>query len=307
MWRHIAFRLVTSLVVIVLLSVLTFLMMHILPGDPALAALNGQPTTPAILKSMRHAMGLDKPLWLQYWDWMRGVLRGDLGISLRTQLPVVTEIRETLPSTLQLAAGGLAVAIVVGLPLGIISAVRANTWVDWLGTSIAAIGVALPGFLLGLTLIFIFSFDLGWFPASGITGLSSLVLPSITLGFGAAAIIARITRTSLVEQMNEDYVRVVRAKGVRESRVILGHALRNALIPVLTTVGLLIGGLLSGAVIIENVFSRPGVGRLIVQAVQARDFIEAQALVFLFGVFYVGVNTLIDIAYALVDPRVRYR
>jgi ABC-type dipeptide/oligopeptide/nickel transport system permease component len=307
MWRHITLRLATSLLVIVLLSILTFVIMHILPGDPALAALNGQPTTPAILKSMRHAMGLDKPLYMQYLDWVGGLLHGDFGTSLRTQLPVTTEIGETLPATLQLTLGGLLVAIFVGIPLGVTAAVRANTLVDWLATGIATIGVALPGFLLGLVLIFVFSFDLGWFPASGTTGIGSLVLPSITLGFGAAAIIARITRTSLVEQMQEEYVRVVRAKGVRESRVILGHALRNALIPVLTTVGLLTGGLLSGAVIIEAVFSRPGLGRLTLQAVQARDFTEAQALVFLFGVFYVGVNTLVDIAYALIDPRIRYR
>jgi len=302
---YIARRLVLSLAVVVLVSAITFLIMHILPGDPVLAALGGQATSPEVVAELRQEMGLNDPIYVQYGRFLAGALRGDFGRSLRTRALVTDEILKTLPATVQLTVAGLLFALLMGVPLGMAAAFWRNTWVDSLGISLATLGVSMPAFWLGLGLISLFSFRLGWLPAGGLGGINYLALPAITLGFGGAAIIARMTRSSLVEVLHADYIRTARAKGLRESVVLTRHALKNAMIPVITTVGLQVGALLSGAVIIEMVFSRPGIGRLLLQAVQSRDFPLAQALIFLVAGVYVTVNLLVDILYGWMDPRIR--
>lgn len=298
-------RIASALVVTMLVSAMTFAIMHILPGDPALAALGGQAVSAELVEQLRAELGLNDPLVVQYGRFLGGVLKGDFGRSLRTRALVVDEIAATLPATVQLVIGSLLVAIAIGLPLGIAAAIWQNTWVDWLGTSSAVLGISMPVFWLGLVLISVFSFRLGWLPSAGAGDASAMVLPSLALGFGGAAMITRMTRSSLLDTLHQMYILAARAKGVPKWRVITRHALRNALIPVITTVGLQVGGLLSGAVLIETVFSRPGVGRLLVQAVQARDFPMAQALIFMIAVFYVLINLSVDLVYKFLDPRIR--
>jgi peptide/nickel transport system permease protein len=306
MSQHILRRLITSLLVILVVSMITFVIMNILPGDPAIAALGGQVASKELVEQLREEMGLNAPLYVRYARFLIGALQGNFGRSLRTKALVTEEIAQTLPATVELMVGSLLVALSVGVPLGIVAAIWQNSWVDVLGISLATLGISVPVFWMGLILITFFSFQLSWLPASGAGSIFHAVLPSITLGFGGAAIIARMTRSSLLEVLHLDYIRTARAKGAHEQRVILVHALRNALIPVVTTVGLQIGGLLSGAVMVETVFSRPGIGRLLIQAVQSRDFPLAQALVFLVAAFYVTVNLLVDLLYKFLDPRVRF-
>lgn len=306
MRQYLISRLLTSAVVLALLSILTFAIMQFLPGDPALAALGGRVASPEVVAQLREQLGLNEPPLTRYAHWLGGILQGDFGRSLRTGAPVVTEIALTLRPTVELAIAGLLSALAIGLPLGLVAALRRGTWVDLTTMSLAVIGVAMPSFWLGVLLISVFAFGLGWLPSGGTGDPRFLILPGLTLGFGPAAIIARMTRSSLLEVLDEDYIRAARARGLPEGTV-LRHALRNAILPVVTTVGLLAGGLLSGAIIVEMVFSRPGVGRLLLQAVQARDFVLAQSLVFLFGGVYVVVNTAVDVAYSLLDPRIRHR
>jgi peptide/nickel transport system permease protein len=255
--------------VLFLISLIVFMIMHALPGDPAqlmLAGAESGSVTPERLEELREQMGLNDPLYVQYWRFLSKAVRGDLGESIRLRSPVLDLILERFGATLQLSLCALVVAVVVGLSTGIVAALRQNTWIDTLSMVLAYAGVSMPLFWLGLLLILIFSFQLRWFPPAGGEGWRSLVLPSVTLGIVSAGIISRLTRASLIETLNEDYVRTARAKGLPERTLVLRHALKNAFIPVVTMVGLQFGGMLAGAVVTETVFSRPGLGRLVVQS-----------------------------------------
>jgi len=306
MGKHLVQRVALAVPLILLVSFMTFAIMRLLPGDPALAALGGQAASPEAVDELRNELGLDKPFYVQYADFLMGAVQGDFGRSLRTGTRVTEEIRTTLPATAKLAASGLAVAVLIGVPLGVVAALKRNTVVDWFAVLLSTLGISVPTFWLGLALISLFSFRWGLLPAGGGEGWRTLVLPAVTLGTGGAAIIARMTRSSLVEVLRQDYILTARAKGLGDRIVVGRHALRNALIPVLTTVGLQVGALLSGAVLVETVFSRPGIGRLLLQGVQSRDFPLVQGLIFLIATVYVVVNTLVDVLYAWLDPRIRF-
>ena len=262
-------------------------------------------TTPEQIAQMRAQLHLDDPVLKQYGRFVGNALRGDLGISIRSRRPVAAEITENIGSTGQLALASMLVAIGLGVPLGLLAALGRNSWLDVAAMGVALLGVAMPSFWLGLLLIFVFSLHLGWLPATGGGDLLHLVMPSVALGMIAAAIIARLTRSSMLEVLGQDYVRTARAKGLGGWSVIVRHALRNALIPVVTVFGLQFGNLLAGAVIVETVFSRPGLGRLIVGGILAKDFPLVQGTVLFVAATYVLINVVVDVAYAYVDPRIR--
>jgi len=299
-------RLLIAIPVVWGVATLVFFLMRILPGDPAQLMLQTTGGTSEQIARLRHSLGLDEPLLVQYWRFLSGAVQGDLGSSLRNNQPVSKEIWTQLPSTLQLTAASMVVAVVLGVVLGVAAAVRQHTWVDSVAMSIATVGICAPSFWLGLVLISFFSFRLGWFPATGTTGLDRLVLPAFTLGMGAAAVIARLVRSSMIEALRQEYVTVARAKGLTERSITLRHALKNALIPAVTLVGLQFGALLGGAVIVETVFSRQGIGRLAVAAIVAKDYTIVQGIVLLVAVIYVLVNLLVDVLYGYLDPRIHY-
>jgi len=255
---------------------------------------------------LRHELGLDLPLAAQYLKFLKGIATGDLGESYFFRRPVAEVIAERVPATLELAVASLFVAGIIALPLGILAALREGTALDALSMLFALIGVSMPNFWLGPLLIILFSIKLGWFPVSGRSGLGSLVLPALTLGTALAALLSRMTRSSLLEVLGEEYLTVARAKGLPERRVILKHALRNALIPIVTVLGLQFGALLSGAIITENVFSWPGIGTLLITAVEARDYPLVQGCVLFISIVYVAVNLAVDLLYGFIDPRIRY-
>jgi peptide/nickel transport system permease protein len=303
--RYALQRLLLAIPVLLGVSALTFLMLHLVPGDPVAAMFIGQGGAKAEqLEAVREQLGLNDPLPVQYVRYMGNVLQGDLGRSIRTNEPVAEMIRRNFPQTLQLTLASMGVAIVLGVSLGVIAAVKRGRLVDNVVMLIALAGVSMPSFWLGLLLISVFSIWLGWFPIIGGSGWRGLALPAMALGFAAAAIIARMVRSSLLEVLGENYVVTARAKGLTEQRVIVRHALRNAAIPVITIVGLQFGGLLAGAVIVEQVFSRQGLGRMLVSALQSRDFPVAQGGVLFVAVVYVLVNLLVDLLYGVVDPRI---
>jgi peptide/nickel transport system permease protein len=282
-----------------------FSMLFLVPGDPVKMMLAEFVTNPDQIAQMRAQLHLDEPILQQYGRFVGNAVRGDLGTSIRSRRPVATEIAENVGSTAQLALASMAVAIGLGIPLGLIAALGRNSWLDVAAMVVALLGVAMPSFWLGLLLIFAFSLHLGWFPATGGGDLHHLVLPAVTLGMIAAAIIARLTRSSMLEVLGQDYVRTARAKGLAGWAVVLRHALKNALIPVVTIFGLQFGNLLAGAVIVETVFSRPGLGRLVVGGILAKDFPLVQGAVLFVAVAYVLINVVVDMAYAMVDPRIR--
>lgn len=282
-----------------------FSMLFLVPGDPVKMMLAEFVTNPDQIAQMRAQLHLDEPILQQYGRFVGNAVRGDLGTSIRSRRPVATEIAENVGSTAQLALASMAVAIGLGIPLGLIAALGRNSWLDVAAMVVALLGVAMPSFWLGLLLIFAFSLHLGWFPATGGGDLHHLVLPAVTLGMIAAAIIARLTRSSMLEVLGQDYVRTARAKGLAGWAVVLRHALKNALIPVVTIFGLQFGNLLAGAVIVETVFSRPGLGRLVVGGILAKDFPLVQGAVLFVAVAYVLINVVVDVAYAMVDPRIR--
>jgi peptide/nickel transport system permease protein len=287
-------------------SITVFLMLHMIPGDPVLALLRGQPTvTPEDIARLRAQLGLDKPLVVQYLQWLGGVLRGDFGESILAHRPVLTMIAEQSWSTIQLTTAAMVMAVVIGTTLGTISALRRNSWVDTLASLISLFGVSMPTFWFGMILIYVFSLRLGWFPVTGEGGWRRLVLPALALSLDFSAIIARLVRSSLIEVLQQDFVRTARAKGLRERTVVVRHALRNGLIAVITIVGLQIGTLLGGAVVIETVFARQGIGRLAVTGILGKDFPLVQAIVLLAAVVYVGINLLVDLSYSLLDPRIK--
>ncbi len=285
---------------------LVFLLIHLIPGDPVEAML-GETARAADREAMRAALGLDAPLWGQYLDYLGGLARLDLGVSLREQRPVTRILAERLPPTLLLASASLLLAVGIAVPLGVLAARHQHGPLDRLAMGFSLLGMAVPNFWLGPLLILVFSLWLGWTPISGMQQPSSLILPAITLGTGLAAVLARMVRNSLLEVLGDDYVRTARAKGLSESAVLRRHALRNAWLPVLTLLGLQLGALLGGAVITETVFAWPGIGSLLVEAIQARDFPVVQGSVLLVAGLYVAVNMATDLAYAYVDPRVRLR
>jgi peptide/nickel transport system permease protein len=282
-----------------------FSMLFLVPGDPVKMMLAEFVTNPDQVAQMRAQLHLDEPILQQYGRFVTSAARGDLGTSIRSRRPVTTEISENVASTAQLAVAAMLVAVVVGVPLGLLAALSRNSWLDVASMGTALLGVSMPSFWLGLLLIFVFSLHLGWFPATGGGDLLHLVLPSITLGTIAAAIIARLTRSSMLEVLGQDYVRTARAKGLGGFAVVVRHALKNALIPIITIFGLQFGNLLAGAVIVETVFSRPGLGRLIVGGILSKDFPLVQGTVLFVATAYVLINLLVDIAYAYADPRIR--
>ena len=303
--RYALQRFLLAIPVLLGVSALTFLMLHLVPGDPVAAMFIGQGGAKAEqIEAVREQLGLNDPLPVQYVRYMGNVLQGDLGRSIRTNEPVAEMIRRNFPQTLQLTMASMGVAIVLGVTLGVIAAIQRGRIVDNVVMLIALAGVSMPSFWLGLLLISVFSIWLGWFPIIGGSGWRSLALPAMALGFAAAAIIARMVRSSLLEVLGENYVVTARAKGLTEQRVIVRHALRNAAIPVITIVGLQFGGLLAGAVIVEQVFTRQGLGRMLVSALQSRDFPVAQGGVLFVAVVYVLVNLLVDLLYGVVDPRI---
>ncbi|MCB0115728.1 MAG: ABC transporter permease [Caldilineaceae bacterium] len=309
MLPYIGNRLIQLIPVLFLISLIVFAIMHALPGDPAqlmLAGAEGGAVTPERIDELREQMGLNDPLPVQYLRFISGAVVGDLGDSIRLRSPVTELILDRFGSTLQLSIGGLIFALVIGLSTGIIAALRQNTWIDTTTMMLAYVGVSMPIFWLGLLLILIFAFRLDWFPPAGGSGLNSLILPSITLGFVSAGVISRLTRSSLIEVMNEDYIRTAKAKGLPEWLLVIRHGLKNALIPVITMLGLQFGGMLAGAVVTETVFSRPGLGRLTVSAILWKDYPLVQGCVLFLAVVYLLVNLLVDVSYAWIDPRIHY-
>jgi len=298
-------RLLAVVPVLFGVTLAVFSMLFLVPGDPVKIMLAEFVTTPDQVARMRAQLHLDEPVLQQYGRFVGNALRGDLGMSIRSRRPVATEIGENLGSTGRLALASMVVAIALGVPLGLIAALGRNSWLDVVAMGVALLGVAMPSFWLGFLLIFVFSLHLGWLPATGGGDLPHLVMPAVALGAIAAAIIARLTRSSMLEVLGQDYVRTARAKGLGGFAVVVRHALRNALIPVVTVFGLQFGNLLAGAVIVETVFSRPGLGRLIVGAILSKDFPLVQGTVLFVATAYVLINVVVDVAYAYVDPRIR--
>lgn len=298
-------RLLSAVPVLLGVSIVVFAMVHLLPGDPATIMLQGSPATSEDIEILRDELGLNEPIHVQYGKFLARVATGDFGTSIHTRRSVTKEIVAVFPETIKLAVSAMVVAIIMGTALGILAAVKHNTWLDSLSMVIALFGVSMPNFWIGLLLILIFSVTLGWFPATGIGGLDHLVLPAIALGANFSAVTARLVRSNLIEVLRQDYVLTARAKGLTQRRVVIVHALRNALIPVITIIGLQFGTLLGGAVVIETVFGRQGFGRLAVTAILAKDFPLIQGVVLVGAVVYVLVNIVVDLSYALIDPRIR--
>lgn len=304
--RFVLKRLLAAIPVLFGVSIAVFSMLHLVPGDPVKMMLSEFQTSPEQIALLRAQLHLDEPLPQQFGRFLWGALHGDLGYSIRTKRPVRDEILDNLPSTVILTLSGMTVAIVMGIVLGIIAAVWQNSWFDTFSMLLALLGVSMPSFWFGLLLIFTFSLKLRWLPATGGGDFAHLIMPAVTLGMGASAIIARLARSSMLEVLRQEYIMTARAKGLRELLVIIRHGLKNALIPVVTIVGLQIGQLLGGTVIIETVFARPGVGRLIVNGILEKDFPLVQGIVLLGATSYVLVNLVVDMTYALLDPRIRY-
>jgi peptide/nickel transport system permease protein len=310
---YIARRLLGVIPVLILVAIAAFLLIHLVPGDPAMVML-GSDASPQQVQTLRMQLGLDRSLPEQFIVWLRHVLRGNLGESFFLGRPVTQALMERLPATMQLAVLSLIFSLLIGIPAGLIAAVRQNTWWDQLVMATAIGGISVPSFWLGLAMILVFSVQLGWLPSGGYTplwenvwqGLRTLTLPAISLGAMQAALIARMTRASMLEVLRQDYVRTARSKGLGHWLVILKHALKNAMIPVITTIGTAFGVLLGGAVVVEIVFTYPGLGRLVVLAVQRRDYPLVQGALLLTSVIYVAVNLAVDLLYGVCDPRIKY-
>lgn len=283
---------------------LVFFLIHLMPGDPVELML-GETALSADKERLRAELKLNLPVSRQYVIFLKGIIRGDLGRSFYFNEPVLTVVASRLPATIQLTLGGMAVALLLSFPLGVLSAYKKDSFLDRLSVFLASLGVSMPNFWLGPMLILIFAINLKLLPVSGMSGLASLMLPSLTLGASMASILARMIRATLLETLRKEYVKTARAKGLKESKVVLKHALANALIPVITIVGLQFGGLLAGSLITETIFAWPGLGRLTVSAIFARDFPLVQGCILAIAMSYVVVNLLTDVAYAIVDPRIR--
>jgi peptide/nickel transport system permease protein len=314
MLTYLVRRIATIAPTLVFVSMLIFGLQQLLPGDPAMI-LAGEERDPSVIAHLRETLHLDKPLPLRYLYWVRGVLHGDLGESLRTQQPVLQLILEKLPVTLELGAFAIVIALVIGIPAGVVSAVKRGTAWDYGANVVALWGLSTPNFWLGIMLILLFSVTLGWLPASGYVSpfedwrenIASMIMPAFVLGNAIAAVLMRHTRSAMLQVLSSDYVRTARAKGVPERSVVLKHALRNGLIPIITLGALELGTLLSGAVLTEQVFTIPGFGKLIVDAVFNRDYAVVQGVVMFTATAYIVLNLVADIAYAVVNPRIRYQ
>ena len=305
MGRFLARRLLLTIPVLLGVATLVFSLIHLIPGDPAQAML-GEAAPQADVVELRHRLGLDRPLIEQYGVFLKGLVSGDLGTSLRTGQPVTDQIVERMPATFELAAAAMIVAIAFAMPLGIVAAVRRGTVADHAAMTISLAGVSVPNFWLGPMLAIIFAVELGWLPVSGRGTWAHLVLPAISLGAALAAILARMTRATMLEELREQYVQAARARGVSKSRAVLRHAFRNSLIPVVTLLGLQFGAVLTGAVITETIFAWPGIGRLLIQSIGFRDYPLVQGCILLIALTYVGVNLATDMVYGVLDPRIRY-
>lgn len=304
MHKYIFKRILMMIPVVIGVSLLVFMVLKMTPGDPA-RVVAGSEADEATVAQIREELGLNKPVLQQYVDYMAGMLHGDMGNSYTTGKPVFSEILSRMPTTFTLAFAGVLVAVLIGIPLGIISATKQYSILDNISTLLALTGVAMPNFWLGLMLILVFALQLGWLPSGGVTSWQGYILPAVTLGVGATANFMRTTRSSMLEVIRQDYIRTVRAKGANEQRVILRHALRNALIPVITVIGLQIGTLLGGAVVNETVFSLPGVGMLMINSINKKDEPVVLGCLITFAVVFSLVNLFVDILYAYIDPRIK--
>ncbi|MCZ8511987.1 ABC transporter permease [Paenibacillus filicis] len=305
-------RLLLAVPVIVLVTIMVFSLLHMLPGDPATVIL-GQEATPDAVAALRDELGLNKPIVVQYFDWMGGVLQGNLGRSLVDRSPVSELIASRFPATLELTIGTFIVSLLIAIPAGIVSATRQGKWIDYFSTIMALGGMSIPHFWLGMMLIVFFSVQLGWLPASGyvpfsedpLGNISAMILPIVATGLRESAVLMRMLRSSLLDVMHADYIRTAYSKGLKERAVVLGHALKNALVPVVTTSGLIVAGLLGGLVITESIFSIPGFGRLIVESIFRRDYVTVQGAILVSALMVVVVNLIVDILYAFIDPRIK--
>ncbi len=307
-------RLCQTLITLFIVTLISFVLSMILPGDPTLALVGPEGATKEMLQVYRHELGLDQPIYVQYFKWLGRILRGDFGVSIRTRAHVLTLFAQRLPLTIELLVVGVMLAVLLAFPLGILSSLRPNSWIDTLSTVLAVSGVAMPQFFLAMILILVFSLWLGWCPSSGYVepwkglwrSVSSLILPAISLGFVVAAEMMRQLRSSMLEALRDEYVQTARAKGLSESVVVIKHALRNALIPVVTLLGLRIGRLVGGLVIIEVVFSLPGIGQMLLNAVLFKDMPVLQSGILLVALAVTLLNLLVDLSYSLIDPRIHY-
>jgi ABC-type dipeptide/oligopeptide/nickel transport system permease component len=312
MLRHVVRRLLLAIPTLFVVVTIIFLVVRVIPGDPATAVL-GDYATDESVATLREQMGLNEPIWRQYLDYMTGLLTGDLGDSLISRAPAWDQIRYVIPYTLELTAAALMVALVLGIPTGVITAVRRNTWVDYTGRVVSLVGLSAPAFYVGLLLIYFFSAKAGWFPAIGagessqpLDNLHHLILPAITLGLVETAYVTRITRSVMLNVLADDYVRTARAKGLIERVVLTRHALRAALIPIVSLVGIFTISLIGSSVLTEEVFARPGLGKLMVGATKQRDYTLLQAIMIVYSLIIIVVNIVVDLVYTMVDPRVRY-
>jgi len=312
MWPLILRRLVVAIPTLFLVMVFVFILQRMLPGDPLLV-MAGEERDPAVLESLRKLYGFDRAIPIQFLYWLREIASGNFGSSLRTGAPVTELIRQTLPVTIQLAIASLIIALVIGIPTGVLSAVKKGTWLDYVANTISLSGLSIPNFWLGIILILFISVNLRWLPASGfvsvfddpVEALRTTIMPAFVLGSGLAATLMRHTRSAMLEVLRLDYVRTARAKGLLESKVILKHALRNALVPIVTLSTLLFGQLLAGAVLTEQVFTIPGFGKLIVDAVFNRDYGVVQGVVLCTAISFILMNLIADVLYILINPRLR--
>jgi peptide/nickel transport system permease protein len=302
--RYLGVRLLYTLPVIWLVVSIVFLLIHLVPGDPIQQML-GEGAAAMDMQAARHAYGLDVPLGKQYINYWAGVLHGNLGPSLRFNQGVSSLIAQRYPYTLELTVASLLLALALSIPAGVRSAQRRNRWDDRLLSVVSLFGLSFPNFALGPVLILFFAIELGWLPVSGSGSFAHLVLPAITMGSALAAILTRMVRTSMLEELGQDYIRTARAKGLPERTVVYRHALRNAMIPVLTVVGLQFGALLAGAIVTETIFSWPGIGRLTIQAISNRDYYLVEGCILAIGLTYVAVNFLTDLLYSVANPRIR--
>jgi peptide/nickel transport system permease protein len=300
-------RLLALIPVVIGVSLLVFASLYLTPGDPLSAVLGEAVVSKEQMDLLREQYGFDDPFHVQYLRFAGRALQGDLGRSFRYNQPVLQQIRDQLPATIQLTLAAMLFAAVVGVSLGVVASIYHNTWIDFTAMLVALAGISIPTFWSCLILLLVFALGLGWFPATGTEGWQRLVMPAFALGYGAAAIIARLTRSSMLEVLGQSYVMTARAKGLPGRLVILRHTFKNTLIPVITIVGLQFGNLLAGAVVVETVFSRQGIGRLLVDAILSKDFPTVQGTVLLVAVIYVVINLIVDLSYAAVDPRIRYQ
>ena len=306
MTRFVIHRLLALIPLVIGVSFLVFLMLQLVPGDPVMMMLGEfSMATANDVEALRQQLGFNDPVYIQYWNYFKSLITGDLGTSMRTKKPVIDLILARLPSTFELTFYGLIFALIFGTLLGIIAALKHNTFIDYFTVVIALLGVSIPGFWLALLFIFLFSIRLEWLPITGSSPLS-IIMPCLALGLWAGGTIARLVRSGMLEVLQSDYIRTARAKGLYKHRIILVHALRNALLPVVTIFGLQFGHVLAGTVIIEAVFARPGLGLMLVNAIVAKDFPLVQGTIMFVAVAYIAVNILVEVIYTYLDPRIRY-